>query len=153
VAGAAPNATADVDNYTTRIVKYVPAEVIAFYMAADKLFSEVKPPTEGNVIATIIFHHTWYFSLAVFVIGLIAVPLYLKATSDQGQAWGVHAAVSVVAFIIWTYASQGTVYNYEKLQFYTPQLAGLLILVFTLLAGFIVPGGSTAPASAPKPGP
>jgi uncharacterized membrane protein len=131
-------------------VKYVPAEVIAFYMAADKLFSEVTAPADGNVVAVIIFHHTWYFSLAVFLIGLLAVPLYLKAASDTGQAWGVHAAVSVVAFIIWTYASQGTVYSYEKLHFYSPQLAGFLILVFTLLAGFIVPGGQVNPAPVPN---
>ncbi len=30
----------DTDDYTTRIVKYIPAGVVAFYLAADKLFAK-----------------------------------------------------------------------------------------------------------------
>jgi hypothetical protein len=38
VANQAAADQTDTDDYTTRIVKYIPAEVVAFYQAADKLF-------------------------------------------------------------------------------------------------------------------
>ena len=42
-AAALPGAAAaqtDTDDYPTRMAKYVPAEVVAFYLAADKLFTK-----------------------------------------------------------------------------------------------------------------
>jgi hypothetical protein len=55
IASAAPavegDATrTDTDNYSTRIVKYIPAEVVAFYLAADKLFVKAPAAAGANVV-------------------------------------------------------------------------------------------------------
>lgn len=154
--GAPAKEKTEVDSYSTRIVKYVPAEVIAFYLAADKLFATQQVPlTEGSsnpdVVAVVLAAHQWPFSLAVFAIALAGVPMYLKATTDRNQPVGVQIGLAMVAFVIWSYAVQGSVFAYDaKHQFYNATLASFLLLVFTFLAGFVVPGvGKEAPAGSP----
>jgi hypothetical protein len=151
-APAAPSVTADVptsttavDNYATRIVKYIPAEVIAFYLAADKLFAPsrvsgaaAQPAANGdaNFMSLFISAHSNQIAAGIFVAALIATPLYLWKQAEQDQPWLVNVLVSTIAFAIWAYATQGAVFA----PVYDARIASLAILSFTLLSGFIVPG-------------
>src|SRR5712692_286942 len=73
---AAAAGQTDTDDYTTRIVKYIPAEVVAFYLAADKLFAKAADVVNANIAETFVNTHLRYFSIAVFVIALVGTQLY-----------------------------------------------------------------------------
>jgi hypothetical protein len=134
-AEAAPAGQVTVDDYATRIVKYVPAEVVAFYLAADKLFAQAPALTGANLAEIFVAKNLYWFSVAVFVLGLIGTPLYLWRQAGPGDPWQVHAGVSTVAFVIWAYAVQGGIF----VPIYSAAIAGLLVLVFTFVSGFIKP--------------
>jgi len=144
VAGA--SGTTQVDNYAARMVKYIPAEVIAFFLAADKLFAPTfgtaapssGSPVSGTPLVTgFINSHGLYLATAIFFVALLATPLYMWKQSEKNQPWSVNAFMSTVAFVIWSYATQGAVFYGNGL--YDARIGSLLILVYTLLSGFVIP--------------
>ncbi len=137
VAGAA-NQT-DTDNYATRMVKYIPAEVIAFYLAADKLFAKAPELASATRADEFVAKNLYYFSVAVFVIGLLFTPLYLwRSKTAANEPWGVHAVVSMIAFAIWAYAVRGEI----CVPIYSSAIAAFLVLVFTFASGLVKPGST-----------
>lgn len=126
----------DTDDYTTRMVKYIPAEVVAFYLAADKLFVKGAQAVNANIADTFVAGHLFYFSIAVFVIAVIGTPIYLRQQATEGEPWQVQAAVSTLAFVIWAYAVQGQIFA----AIYSSAIAAFLVLVFTFASGFVKPG-------------
>jgi hypothetical protein len=140
VAPAAANQAAadqtDTDDYTTRIVKYIPAEVVAFYLAADKLFAKATDVVNANIADIFVRDHLRYFSIAVFVIALVGTPLYIRQQATDDSPWRVQAALSTLAFLIWAYAVQGQIFA----SVYSSAIAAFLVLVFTFASGFVKPG-------------
>lgn len=134
----APGAAAETetDDYATRIVKYVPAEVVAFYLAADKLFVKAAAVVNANVADIFVNDHLRYFSIAVFVIGLLGTPLYIRQQATGNDPWQVQAGVSTLAFVIWAYAIQGQIFA----PIYSSAIAAFSVLVFTFASGFVKPG-------------
>jgi hypothetical protein len=126
----------DTDDYATRMVKYIPAEVVAFYLAADKLFAQGAETVKANIANTFVTNHLFYFSVAVFVLGLVGTPIYLRQQATDDGPWQVQAAVSTVAFVIWAYAVQGQMF----IPVYSSAIAAFLVLVFTFASGFVKPG-------------
>jgi len=124
----------DTDDYTTRMVKYIPAEVVAFYLAADKLF--IKGAEATNIAETFVAKHLYDFSIAVFVIALIGTPIYLRQQATDDEPWMVQAVVSTLAFVIWAYAVQGQMF----VPLYSSAIAAFMVLVFTFASGFVKPG-------------
>ncbi|SDR11630.1 hypothetical protein SAMN05444161_1694 [Rhizobiales bacterium GAS191] len=141
VAGAAAGQETQVDNYAARIVKYVPAEVIAFYLAADKLFVPVSvtPSAETStvMITKFIDTHGNYFGIGIFLLALVATPIYIWQQAEKDQNWIVNGVMSTIAFVIWAYTTQGSVFYGNG--FYDPRLASFAVLIYTLLSGFVVP--------------
>ena len=149
VGDAAHGGATQVDNYAVRIAKYVPAEVIAFYLAADKLFVPVAAtPVQGGadagtaLVSKFIDAHGSYFAAGIFLVALIATPLYILQQSEKNQPWGIHAVMSSVAFVIWSYATQGALFLGNGL--YDARLGSIAVLVYTLLSGFVIPSKSAA---------
>jgi len=126
----------DTDDYATRMVKYIPAEVVAFYLAADKLFVKGAQAVNANVADTFVAGHLFYFSIAVFVIALVGTPIYLRQQATGDQPWQVQAVVSTLAFVVWAYAVQGQIFT----AIYSSAISAFLVLVFTFASGFIKPG-------------
>jgi len=126
----------DTDDYATRMVKYIPAEVVAFYLAADKLFVKGAEAVNSNIADIFVAAHLFYFSIAVFVLALIGTPIYLRQQAADNEPWQVQAAVSTVAFAIWAYAVHGQVF----VSIYSSAISAFLVLVFTFSSGFIKPG-------------
>lgn len=126
----------ETDDYTTRIVKYIPAEVVAFYLAADKLFANAADVVNANIAEIFVNDHLHYFSIAVFVIGLIGTPIYIHQQAANDDPWQVQAGISTIAFVIWSYAIQGQIFT----SLYSSAIAAFLILVFTFVSGFVKPG-------------
>jgi hypothetical protein len=126
----------DTDDYTTRIVKYIPAEVVAFYLAADKLFVKAADVANANVVDIFVNSHLGYFSIAVFGIALICTPIYIAQQAKDDEPWRVQAVISSIAFVIWAYAIQGQIF----VPFYSAAIAAFGVLVFTFASGFVKPG-------------
>jgi hypothetical protein len=118
------------------MVKYIPAEVVAFYLAADKLFAKGAELVNANVAETFVSTHAYAFSVAVFAIALAGTPIYLRQQAANGDPWMVQAAVSSIAFVIWSYAVHGEIF----FPIYSSAIAAFLVLVFTFASGFVVPG-------------
>ncbi|MFZ1920376.1 MAG: hypothetical protein WBD53_20785 [Xanthobacteraceae bacterium] len=134
VAGA--DQQTDTDDYATRMVKYIPAEVVAFYLAADKLFVKGAQAINPNIAEAFVTNHLFYFSVGVFVIALVGTPIYLRQQAAAGQPWQVQSVVSTLAFVIWAYAVQGQVFT----AIYSSAISAFLVLVFTFASGFVKPG-------------
>ncbi len=129
------------DSYVERITKYVPVEVIAFFTAADGLFSAVAgSPADCIVVRTLdcrIDTHIHSASVLVFLVGLCLTPLYIWQQRSPGQPWGLHAAMSTLAYVVWTYAIHATIFMSPMI--YSSRVAAFMVLVFTALSGFAVP--------------
>ena len=138
VQGAENAGNTDADDYPTRMAKYVPAEVVAFYLAADKLFNKATDLTGLDRADAFVQKNLYYFSVAVFVIALIGTPFYYRQMATNNEPWKIQAAIATVAFAIWAYAVQGGIYSQAGL--YSAAIASFLVLVWTFAAGFVKPG-------------
>ena len=100
------------DNYYSRLVKLIPAEVIAFYLALDALASALP---EKQVVLWV-----------VFGIALAGAWFYL------GRMAGVHSVVqrllSLAALVIWVYVTGGP---FASLPWYNATYGKLVLVVFT----------------------
>jgi hypothetical protein len=119
------------DDYPARIVKYVPADVIAAWLAVASLLS-----AEGRGHRPVLW--------AVFAMLLIVTPLWtLRTTREQGKppAWA-QAGVSTAAFAVWVFA---TGVPFTWLAFYDTAFGGTALILFTLLSGLIIPAKADNP--------
>lgn len=141
------------DTYQDRLAKYIPGEIIAGYMALDRnlvpdAHKFAESLTGGNSVA----HLTSIDGMtpwAPLLVGLIFTPLYIwQLARNEGphQSWRMQATVSTLAFIVWAYAIQGSVFvigNGAGQTWYNGKGAAFLLVVFTLVAAVF---GPTPPA-------
>lgn len=130
-----------VDNYTTRLVKYIPAELISFNLAADKTIQALAKSSDPTVFSELSQHYPAVLPLIVFVLSAVALPFYYKAASDQDQPLFVNVVISLIAFTLWSYATEGRMWDATGLKLFDPSIASFAILAFTFIVGFIVPAG------------
>jgi hypothetical protein len=107
------------DNYLVKLVKYIPAEVVAAYQAGEGIIPSLK---YASVIQWI-----WFGIL------LVASPFWIGiATRERGQpiAW-FQTAVAPVAFTVWVFALGGPFK--DSFSWYEPGLGSLLLIAVTLL--------------------
>ncbi len=121
------------DSYLERMVKYVPAEIIAFSMVINAIFDQaVKSGGKTALMAGLpVITIAW----AALLVGLILTPLLCWYVRKEGDAWIVNAAVSTVAFPFWAYL-MGAV---EFTDFHDGNLAAILVLTFTAVTGLVTP--------------
>jgi len=136
--GAPAAGNTDTDDYPTRMAKYVPAEVVAFYLAADKLFTKASDLTGLDRADAFVQKYLYYFAVGIFVIALIGTPFYYRQMATNNEPWRVQAGIATVAFAVWAYAVQGGIYSQAGL--YSTAIASFLVLVWTFGAGFVKPG-------------
>ena len=106
------------DNYWARVVKYVPGDVIAAWLALSGLLA-------GRTTAKI---------GVLIVITPISV---LRATRVKGLPPArVQAMLSTVAFAVWVFAIGQPFSHYS---FYDASYGGVAIILFTLVSGLIDP--------------
>ncbi len=83
--GAPPIASVTPDDYTARLVKYVPSEVIAVYL------------TIGGILAS--RGLTWHWPAAVFGLLLVLTPVYLYRV--EGVERRKQLFLSTACFLVW----------------------------------------------------
>jgi hypothetical protein len=114
-----------VDDYKTIVLKYIPAEVVAFY----QLFAAVIVEAHKGGSLT-----GWWFTgllWAVFATGVVATPLYLVLFYGLRLRKWVQLLLSTIAFVLWA----ATLGEIRKLGLDYPIIASQVALgIFTLVA-------------------
>ncbi|MBU1050653.1 hypothetical protein KKG90_11595 [Candidatus Bipolaricaulota bacterium] len=116
------------DSYLERVAKYVPAEIVAAYLAI--IGFAVSVPS-GKLIAMIL----------AFAVCLIATPLYLWRMGKGSKVKAVHLIISSIAFVVWAFAvgGAGGIFGADALNIYEPSWASIVLVIFTLASGLIEP--------------
>jgi hypothetical protein len=108
------------DDYKARILKYIPAEVIALYLTFDALLR----PVGGHALSQ---QRTFIYWLA-FLFGLLVTPLYLWRIQKVSKI--TQLIISTVAFTVWVYALGGP---FQTRASYDPLYGALALPAYTFL--------------------
>lgn len=111
------------DDYSTRLLKYIPAEVVAVYVFVEGL---VKQSSDTSSIQTLL----WIVFVAIFFM----TPLYLWRV-QKVQKW-IQLVVSTIAFAVWVFSLGGP---FAVLAWYKPIYGAVLLPLFTFAAGILEP--------------
>lgn len=126
------------DEYKDRLVKYIPAESVAMYTFADKFLIAYYGINADGVATRVPADWVLSFApLALFLLGFIGTPIYLRKQRLPGQPWKLHATLSTIAFGLWAYTLGGSLILIHH--WYHVVLAGLAAPAFTFIAGAFEP--------------
>jgi hypothetical protein len=114
-------------DYGERVAKYVPAEIIAAYLALLPIV--LGDAADGTTKRTTLL-------AIVFGACLVLTPLYLSRFVEAGKPKWMHLIVSTVAFVVWAYAIGGF---FTDIGWYDKAAAAILITFFSLVSGLFVP--------------
>ena len=112
--------------YGDRLLKLIPSEIIAAYVAVQGMIPEDAGP---------------WFLLAVTVLMMIMTPFYLKRF--QGVIHSTQLAVSTVSFLIWVYTLGGP---FRFWGLYRSWFASVLLVIWTLAVPLLMSGGDEVSA-------
>lgn len=125
----APSPSTTLSDYTDRLMKLIPAEVVTAYVGATALIaSATKVPNSVPWI--------------VFGVLLVITPfVYWRLTLDQHKQPAVgQTAASTIAFVVWVLALGGP---FSQLSWYTPLYGGLLLIFYTTFVPLFLPPAKT----------
>lgn len=116
------------DGYTDRIVKLIPGDVVAAWLAVTSAIKSAGPddrPGERTL---------WI----IFIVGLLfaAAWTWRKASAPGQKPPHLQTAVSTVAFFVWAYATGGPAPQWPG-PLYHPLTATLMLVGFSLLSGLV----------------
>jgi hypothetical protein len=116
----------EVDDYKTRLLKLIPTEIIAAYVAIDSVL-------KGNIVALQAANIYEKLSWIVFGLLFILTPIYLKAITKVNPA--AQIIFSTIAFGVWVLTLGGPfIFVLGNLTY----ILGSIILVFyTLIIPFV----------------
>ncbi|HUF98942.1 MAG TPA: hypothetical protein VMM60_12505 [Ilumatobacter sp.] len=109
------------DSFIAKLVKYIPAEINAAYLAGAGIIAAASGEAARNTA-----HWVW----VVFL--FLAAPLWIAvATREPGKpiAW-YQTLVAPVALIVWVFAMGGP---FEQMSWYQPMWGSLALIATTIL--------------------
>lgn len=116
-------ASDDLKAFLERVAKYVPAEIVAAYVTASGFAENAK---HGKVILLGI----------IFAVCLLCTPLYVLQLTKKPRERLVNGIVATCAFAVWAYAYGGI---FRELQWYDASIASIVLVLFSVVSGAIVP--------------
>jgi hypothetical protein len=121
------------DGYLERIAKYVPGEVLAFFIVINAILNQVvQAGGKGAVMAGI---PVMIVAQVALLVCTILVPLFVWYVQERGDAWVTNAVVSTLAFPFWAYALGATAF----VEHWDGNLAAIMLATFTVVSGRISP--------------
>lgn len=149
---AVPN-TDPGDNYFVRLVKYVPGEVLAFFMVINAILAQAIK-SGGNDAAMAGIPVSMVAAGALIAGCLVLTPMFCWYVREDGDAWLLNAVVSTIAFPFWAYLMGAVAFTNH----HDGNLAAILVLTFTAVSGVISPRAAKLKAreeaaAAPREGP
>lgn len=121
------------DDYLTRMVKYIPAEIIGGSMLVNAILAQAV--TAGNGSATMAGLSVTTIAVGALLVGMVLTPLFCWYVREDGDAWKLNAIVSTIAFPFWAYLMGAVAFA----KFHDGDLAVIMILTFTAVSGLVAP--------------
>ena len=114
----AAGTAAPIDGWMDRLVKLVPSEIVAVYLAGRGYAHRIEGTWPLVCLAMLVIIRAW-------------------GTKDTGRApqWPA-VAISAASFVIWVFAMGGRILNWQP----DPDIAALLVLVWTTLVPVLYRG-------------
>jgi len=130
----APQQTAaQSDNYLERIAKYIPAEVLAFFIFINAILDQAV--RSGGPSAMMAGFPVMMIATAALIIAMLLMPVFVWYVHEEGDAWITNACVSFLAFPFWAYAIGAVAFAGYR----DGNLAAILLATFTVVRGVISP--------------
>jgi heme/copper-type cytochrome/quinol oxidase subunit 3 len=126
------------DGYLERMVKYVPAEIIAFSMLINAILEQAMK--SGGPDAAMAGIPVPVVATVALLIGCVLTPVYCWYVRRDGDAWILNAAVSTIALLFWTYLMGAVAFANH----HDGNLAAILVLAFTVISGLVAPRAENA---------
>ncbi|MEA2906720.1 MAG: hypothetical protein QOI12_4107 [Alphaproteobacteria bacterium] len=121
------------DNYLERIAKYVPGEVLAFFIFINAILEQVSKT--GGKSAVMAGLPVTSVAQGALVLAIILVPLFVWYVREEGDAWLINALVSTLLFPFWAYAIGAVAFA----DYWDGNLAAILLATVTVVSGLISP--------------
>lgn len=117
---------AAVDGYQDRLIKYIPADVNAAWLALTGIVQSATTIPQNTVL--------W----VLFVILLVLTPIWTwqQTSVPKKPPAKTQIVVSTGAFFVWVFALGEP---FTSLGFYQPVYGSILLILYTLIVGRIVP--------------
>jgi hypothetical protein len=121
------------DGYLERMVKYVPAEIIAFSMVINAILDQaMKSGGENAAMAGV---PVPIIATGALVVACMLTPLFCWYVRRDGDAWIVNAVVSTIALPFWAYLMGAVAFANH----HDGNLAAILVMSFTAVSGVVAP--------------
>jgi hypothetical protein len=121
------------DTYLERMVKYVPGEVLAFFMLVNAILDQAMK--SGGPDAAMAGLPVPVIATGALIVGCALTPLFCWYVRQEGDAWIVNAVVSTIAFPFWAYLMGAVAFASH----HDGNLAVILVMSFTVISGLIAP--------------
>jgi hypothetical protein len=128
------------DPISARVIKLIPAEIVAVYLAAYNLVKEYELQNKIN---------SPVFQWVIFGISLLFTPVYLSR--NEGVTRKNQLAISTTAFILWAFSIGGPLNGVKWGGYSIQSIATAAIILFSLLTGILYNPQQPAPPP-PIPG-
>jgi hypothetical protein len=131
---AAGAAGQQVDQFLEAIAKFVPVEILTVYM----LIRGLSPSSEGLPGS---------LELGVYAILIVLTAVYLNMFGGTVPNKRAQVVIGTISFVIWTYGIGGSFFwpaleLLVRAKIVYPSLAGILVLLWSLVTGLINPGAT-----------
>jgi hypothetical protein len=113
------------DNYVDRVVKWLPAEVVAFWLAIDTFVrSSTTAPDQLSLRRMMLF--------VALIAGTVATPVWMRRVRAI-KKWD-QLAISTAAFPLWVFASGGPFATWDWYDTTGQTIAGFSLILFAFAA-------------------
>jgi hypothetical protein len=113
-------------DYKSKLLKLIPTEIIAAYMALHGIF-------QGQVIAPGGADVTYVVGWTVFVILLVLTPFYLARIHNVRDK--TQLTLTTLSFVVWVYTLGGP---FQMAGWYQPQIASCVLVLWTLIVPLFI---------------
>jgi hypothetical protein len=141
-AGVATPVVEPGDNYLERMAKYIPAEVLGFFMLINAILDQAMK--SGGPDAAMAGFPVLDIAIGALIVACCVTPLFCWYVRDDGDAWITNAAVSTIAFPFWAYLMGAVAFE----RIHDGNLAVILVLSFTVVSGLVSPPAPRPQAAA-----
>ncbi len=110
--------TPEADSYFTKLLKYIPAEIISGYVAIDAIFKSIDDVSDT---------FQWIVVAALTVLTALYI---LRLTNEPTKPPAIsQVLISTVAFVVWVFALGGPFATMDWYQYY---YGAILLVMYTL---------------------
>jgi hypothetical protein len=122
------------DTYLLRIAKYIPAEIVAFFIFVNSILGEAIAKGSASMAHISVTAIAW----AALLLGFAMTPLYLLAQRDPtepDESPGLNITMALFAFPVWAYAVDAVAFR----PWHDGALASIVLATFSVISGAISP--------------